>query len=67
MKQTHHSKNFFIDRGNRPYNPKGRYQSLQEAQSKDLEIKQLLVDYGYDFITVAGDEQTICSAICECL
>lgn len=65
FEKTYPSINFFIERGDRPYNPKGRYQSLSEAQNKDLEIKQLLVDYRYDFVTVAGDEQTVCNGICE--
>lgn len=48
--------NIFLNRV-KPYNEKGRSQTLEEAKEIDLEIKYLLRDY--DFQTFSGDEKGI--------
>jgi hypothetical protein len=47
--------NFFLERV-KPYNPKGRNQTLEEAKQKDLEILQLLSKWKVPFKRATGDE-----------
>jgi hypothetical protein len=43
------SLNFFINRGNCPYNTNGRFQDFESALTMDMVIKQTMLDYGMKF------------------
>lgn len=47
--------NIFLQR-EKPYHKIGRNQSEEEARVKDVEIRNLLVDNGYDFIEIAANQ-----------
>ena len=48
--------NFFIER-TKPYNPKGRNETREEAENIDLLIKDMLIQNSIPFIQVTGDEE----------
>ena len=50
------SLNVFVNRV-KPYNPKGRMQTEDEAKEVDIRVKSLLQDNGIDFLEVVGDER----------
>ena len=52
----HKSVNIFLNRV-KPYNPKGRFQTEEEAIRKDKEIKSMLIDNNIDFICLDANEQ----------
>lgn len=47
---------YFIDRGDRPYNPKGRYQTEEVARADDGVLHQLLLSEGIEFIIIKSHE-----------
>lgn len=47
--------NFYLKRGTRPYNEKGRSQTLKEAEKIDEEIVRALLDNGIPVTTITSD------------
>lgn len=59
--------NFFIER-NKPYNPKGRFQTEEESDADSIKLKKILDMNNIQYTTVYGDEdgyQTILDKIIE--
>ena len=50
--------NFFVGR-TRPYNPKGRYHTEEQAKELDARTKKLLQDNGESFFDIPGDWKNI--------
>lgn len=48
--------NLFIRRGELPYNPKGRYQTENEAKEIDTKLEQLLEELNVDYVDVNKGE-----------
>lgn len=51
---TYDNINFFIDRGDRFYNTKGRYQTEEVAREDDIKIKNILLENNIDFTEVSS-------------
>lgn len=49
--------NYFVERV-KPYNPKGRFQTEEEAKIKDQEIFDLLNKYNVPFTNIRGEKET---------
>ncbi len=47
--------NFYLKRGSRPYNPRGRNQTLKEAEQIDEEIVRALLDNRIPVSTIEAD------------
>ena len=48
--------NFFIER-NKPYNPKGRFQTEKESDADSIKLKKILDINNIPYTTVYGDEE----------
>jgi len=57
--------NFFINR-KKEYNPKGRFQTLEQAIQADIDIKNLMIRKNIPFIEIDGDEFAVDNII-KCL
>ncbi|GBG55170.1 hypothetical protein SPFL3102_03568 [Sporomusaceae bacterium FL31] len=53
---TYTNLNFFLER-TKPYNPKGRNQTAEEAIEIDVATRKLLLDNGIPFRTLKGDRE----------
>lgn len=50
--------NYYLDRGDRPYNPMGRRQSLESAKYVDTKVKNYLDEYGIPYTVLISNEET---------
>lgn len=53
------SLNILIKRHGKPYNPEGRYQTLDEAKKIDQEIEDFLNEYNIPYLTCENDVQEV--------
>lgn len=51
--------NIFLKRGNKKYNPKGRFQSEPEAKLLDIDIFNILTNNNIDFIEVETKQEAL--------
>lgn len=54
--KMHDNINFYIERGRRAYNPKGRNQTYEEALQKDQEVLEILKEKALDYIKVPPEK-----------
>ncbi|HLO11327.1 MAG TPA: AAA family ATPase [Pseudoneobacillus sp.] len=58
LHNSYNNLNYFITR-EKPYNPKGRMQTEEEAKELDIFIKEKLNEYGIDYSYVAGRQDMV--------
>lgn len=51
--------NIFLERGERPYNPRGRTQTEEQAREIDNTIKGILDDHEIPYVTLPSDSDSI--------